>query len=86
MVAGHSWSPCRHMLEKQCDQMIEIKICPFFEKNSPKNCKSCQNIYIKAQFDSSKHCHQTTFENIKYLLLTVFQNRYKGEKIKSLLK
>jgi hypothetical protein len=29
--------------------------------------KKCQNINNKAQFESLKHFHQTTFETLKYL-------------------
>jgi hypothetical protein len=29
--------------------------------------KKCQNIYNKAQSESPKHLHQTTFETLKYL-------------------
>jgi hypothetical protein len=31
-----------------------------------------QNIYNKAQFESPKHLHETTFENLKYLQQTMF--------------
>jgi hypothetical protein len=30
------------------------------------------NIYNKAQFESPKHLHQTTFETLKYLQQTIF--------------
>jgi hypothetical protein len=29
--------------------------------------KICQNIFIKAQFESPKYLHQNTFEPLKYL-------------------
>jgi hypothetical protein len=32
--------------------------------------KKYQKIYIKAQFESPKHVHQTTFEPLKYLQQT----------------
>jgi len=38
--------------------------------------KKCQNIYIKAQFESPKHLHQTTFEIKTYLQQTQFSSTY----------
>ncbi len=43
-----------------------------FVKKEPKQFpsqKNCQNIYIKTQFESPKHLHQTT---LKYHKLTIF--------------
>jgi hypothetical protein len=50
------------------------KKLPKFSKNSPKShqVKKCQNIYNKAQFENSKHPHQTTFETLKYLQHNMF--------------
>jgi hypothetical protein len=47
---------------------------PNFSKKSQKSCqvKKGQNIYNKAQFESPKHIHQTTFETLKYLQQTMF--------------
>jgi hypothetical protein len=38
------------------------KIPPNFGKSSQNNCQAqnCQNIYIKAQFESPKHLHKNT--------------------------
>jgi hypothetical protein len=44
---------------QQCDQKIKQNFAQFFEKVA-KN----QNIYIKAEFESPKHQHQTTFETL----------------------
>jgi hypothetical protein len=51
---------------------LEKKL-PNFSKNSPKShqVKKGQNIYNKAQFESQKHLHQTTFETLKYLQQTM---------------
>ncbi len=40
---------------------------PNIGKSNPNSCqvKNCQNIYTKAQFESPKHLHQTTFEPLK---------------------
>ncbi len=54
----------------QGDQTITI----FFSKNSPKShqVKKGQNICNKAQFQSPKHLHETTFETLKYPQQTMF--------------
>jgi hypothetical protein len=56
-------------LEKEKNQQ-------FFQRIAQKVAKSKkgQNIYNKAQFESPKHLHHTTFETLKYLLQTMFCN------------
>jgi hypothetical protein len=51
-----------------------FKKLPKFSMISPKSSqvKKGQNIYNKAQFESPKHQHQTTFETLKYLQPTMF--------------
>jgi len=54
---------------------------PIFSSKSSQNClqaTKCQNIYIKAKFESPKHPNQTTFEILKYLQQTMI---LKGQKI-----
>jgi hypothetical protein len=43
---------------------LKNKFDLFLQKSGQNSCraKKCQNIYIKAQFESPKHLHQTTFE------------------------
>ncbi len=50
------------------------KIHQIFQRRVPKVTKSKkgQNIYNKAQFESPKHLHQSTFETLKYLQQTMF--------------
>ncbi len=52
------------------------KKSPNFSKSSPKSLqvKKGQNIYNKAQFESQKHLHQTTFETSKNQQQTMFWN------------
>jgi hypothetical protein len=60
---------------KQGDQKIRRKkICQIFQRIAQKatNSKKGQIIYNKAQFESPKHLHQTTFETLKYLQQTMF--------------
>jgi hypothetical protein len=47
--------------------------CQIFEKSSLNSCqaKKCQNIAIKALFETKKG-HRTTFETLKYLQQTMF--------------
>jgi len=47
--------------------------------------QKCHNVYIKAQIESPKHQHQTTFETLKYLQQTIL-TAYLGEHVKYLLK
>jgi len=49
---------------------------PIFQKVAPKSLqgKKGQNIYNKAEFESPKHLHQTTFETLKYPKQTMFWN------------
>jgi hypothetical protein len=49
--------------EVQGDQKIG-KNCPNFGKSSQNSwqVQNCQNNYIKAQFESTKHLHKTTFK------------------------
>jgi hypothetical protein len=56
--------------------MVRKKIAQFIKKSSPKSLqvKKGQNIYNKAQFESPKHHHQTTFETLKFLQQTMFLN------------
>ncbi len=58
---------------KQGDQKITKKL-PNLSKDSPKShkVKKGQNIYIKAEFESPKHLHQTNLETFKYLQQTMF--------------
>ncbi len=53
-----------------------LKKCPNFVKSSPNSprAKNAKINYIKAQFESLKHLHQTTFATKKYLQQTVFWN------------
>ncbi len=46
---------------------LEKKDCQIFQKIAQKVAKSkkAKNIYNKAQFESSKHLQQTTFETLK---------------------
>jgi hypothetical protein len=48
------------------------------EKNCPKSVqlKKGQNIHNKAQFESPKRLHQTTFETLKYPQQTMFETGY----------
>jgi hypothetical protein len=41
--------------------------CLIFQKVAPKisKLKNCQNVYNKAQIESPKYLHQSTFENLK---------------------
>ncbi len=50
------------------------KIWQIFQRIAPKSCqvKKGQNIYNKAQFESPKHLHQTTFKTLKCLQQTMF--------------
>jgi hypothetical protein len=52
--------------------MVEKNLTSF-SKNSPKKWPSQkgQNIYNKAQFESPKHLHQTTFKTLKCLQQTM---------------
>jgi hypothetical protein len=61
----------------------DVKKLPNFSK-STQNClqtKPCQNIYIKAEFESPKHLHQTTFET-----LNIHNKLYLGENTINLFK
>jgi hypothetical protein len=53
---------------------FEKQKLPILSKSSPNSlrAKKGQNIYIKAQFESPKHLHQTTFETLKCLQQTMF--------------
>jgi len=42
--------------------------------------KKCQKIYNKAQFESPKHLHQTTFDTLEYLQQS-FETAYLGENV-----
>jgi hypothetical protein len=58
-------------VSKQGDQKIWKKISPIFQKaaqtvSKPKKAK------LRAQFESPKHLHQSTFETLKYLQQTMF--------------
>ncbi len=48
-------------LHHQGDQKIG-KNTQILEKVAKTVAQNCQNIYIKAQFESPKHLHKTTFE------------------------
>jgi hypothetical protein len=57
------------------------RVTRIFEENLPNISKSSpsglqvkkgQNIYNRAQFENTKHLHQTTFETLKYLQQTMF--------------
>jgi hypothetical protein len=60
----------------QGDQKVRKNNLPNFSKSSPESLqvKKGQNVYYKAQFESPKHQHQTTFETLKYLQQTMFPN------------
>jgi hypothetical protein len=64
------------------------KITSNFSKNSPNSLqdKKLQNLYNKAQFESPKHLHKTTFETLKYLQQSMFWTAYLGENVINLLK
>ncbi len=36
--------------------------------------QKCQNIYIKALFESPNYLHETTFETLKYVQQTMLRN------------
>ncbi len=57
----------------EMDQKIS-KIAQFFKKLPKKHpsLKKYQNIYIKTQFESPKHIHQTPFVFLKYLQQIIF--------------
>ncbi len=60
----------------QGDQKIG-KIAQILRKssqNSHRQAQKCKIINIKAQFESTVHLQQTTFETLKYLQQTVFWN------------
>jgi hypothetical protein len=58
----------------QGDQKVR-KNCPIFRKVAQKSpSQKRQNIYNKAQFESPKHLHQTTFETLKFLQQSMFLN------------
>jgi hypothetical protein len=67
---------------QQGDQKIRKK-SPNFSKNSPKSCqvKKSQNIYNKAQFESPKHLHQTTFETLNTYNKPCFETAYLGKNV-----
>jgi hypothetical protein len=50
---------------------------PNYRKSSPNSCqiKKCQNIFIKAQFESQKHLHQTPSKLLKYPEQTIFSEK-----------
>jgi hypothetical protein len=54
--------------------MATRKNHPIFQKVAPKvsKTKKCQNIYNKAQIESPKYLHQTTFETLENLQQTMF--------------
>ncbi len=64
--------------DSQCDHKIDKKLPNFWEK-WPKQSLSQkrQNIYIKAQLESPKDLHQTTFETFKYLQQNIFRGKCK---------
>jgi hypothetical protein len=48
--------------------------------------QKAQNIYNKAEFESSKHLHQTTCKTIEYLQQTMIETSYLGKNLINLLK
>jgi hypothetical protein len=54
-------------MSNQGDQKIREKIVKILEKLAKTVTKQKYLHYIKAQFKSPKHLHQTTFEPLKYL-------------------
>jgi hypothetical protein len=63
------------------------KKSPNFSKSCPVlKPKKCQNIYNKAQFESPKHLHQTTFEILKCLQQRCSETAYLAENVINLLK
>jgi hypothetical protein len=65
--------PIYFLLVGRVTRRFEKKL-PNFSKSSSKSLqrKKGQNIYNKAQYESPKHLHQTTFEILKYLQQTMF--------------
>jgi hypothetical protein len=57
------------------------KDCPNFGKSTQNSgqAQNCQNIYIKAQFESPKYFHKTT---PKYLQQSYFEIAYFGKNVK----
>ncbi len=52
--------------DSQCDHKIDKKLPNFWEKWPKQSLRQkTQNAYIKAQIESQKHLHQSTFENFK---------------------
>jgi hypothetical protein len=45
-----------------------LKKAKVFEKIAKNQAQKCQNIYIKAKFESPNRLQQTTFETLKYFL------------------
>jgi hypothetical protein len=64
----------------QSDQKIE-KVTQLLEKVAKTIAKP--NINIKAQFESTKHLHLTTFETFKYLQKTHFETACLGDNVKN---
>jgi hypothetical protein len=76
--------PCPH---NQCEQKIE-KNHPISDKMWPNQLprqKKSQNSNNKAQFESKKNQHQTTFGTLKFLQKTLFRTAYLGENVEGLI-
>ncbi len=56
---------------KQGDQKIGKEYLPNFSKSS-QNSHQAKKIYIKAQYETLRHLHQTTLETLKFLQQTMF--------------
>ncbi len=90
------WSPCLLNYRQICPKTVILKhseqsdqkFCPNLEKRShnSRQANKWQNFLIKAQFESSKHLHQTAFESLKYLQQAMLRNCKKIALEKSSLK
>jgi hypothetical protein len=59
---------------KYLPKSVWLEIDENFAQYCGKAVQNCQNIYIKAEFESPKHLHQTTFEALEYLQQTMCGN------------
>jgi hypothetical protein len=64
--------------DSQCDHKIDKKLPSFWEKWPKQSLRQKrQNTNIKAQLESPKHLHQTTFETFEYLQQNIFRGKCK---------
>jgi hypothetical protein len=59
------------MIDKQCDQKFWNKIT-HLKKAKKVSYQKSLNVSNKAEIESPKYIHQTTFETLKYLQQTMF--------------